>query len=69
MEQILNMVLRIFMRKMVNKGVNKGIDLVAGKGKPRNQLTPEEQAQADAARQTAKRARKAAQLARRMGKF
>lgn len=63
--QIINMVMRLFFRK----AVNKGIDMAAGKGKQKGQMTPEERAQAQTAKEMTKRARQVAKLARRMGKF
>ncbi len=63
--QIINMLLRMFMRK----AVNKGIDMAARRGKPPAEMTPEERAQAQIAKQTAGKAQKLARLARRMGRF
>ncbi|MDP2062691.1 MAG: hypothetical protein Q8Q63_04400 [Phaeovulum sp.] len=67
-EQILGRVMRLFGRRAVNLGINKGIEVAARRGKPEAEMTPEDQAQARAARQTAKRARQAVRLARRLGK-
>ncbi len=63
--RIINMLLRMFMRK----AVNKGIDMAARRGKPPAEMTPEERAQAQIAKQTAGKAQKLARLARRMGRF
>jgi hypothetical protein len=67
-DSIVNTILRIFTRKAVNWGVNKGIDTVAGKGKPPGQMTHAERDMAAKARQTAKLARKAARVTRRIGR-
>lgn len=67
-DQIVTMISRIFLRKAVNWGLNKGIDTVAGKGKPRGQMNDSEKRLADNARHTAKMARKAARITRRLGR-
>lgn len=67
-DQIVTMISRIFLRKAVNWGINKGIDTVAGKGKPPGQMTEGEKRLADNARHTAKMARKAARITRRLGR-
>ena len=67
--QILNMVLRIVMRKAINKGIGAGIDKVAGKGKPSRDMTPEERQQAQAAKDTTKRAKHTNRIFRRFGWF
>ncbi|WP_457646168.1 hypothetical protein [Profundibacter sp.] len=63
--RIINMLLRMFMRK----AVNKGIDMAARRGKSPAEMTVEERAQAQKAKQTAGKAQKLARLARRMGRF
>ena len=63
--RIINMLLRMFMRK----AVNKGIDMAARRGKPPAEMTTEERAQAQIAKQTAGKAQKLARLARRLGRF
>lgn len=67
--QIFTMISRIVMRKLISKGVNKGIDHVAGKGKPRAEMTQAERVQARKGRQAAKRARQAARMTRKIGRF
>ena len=68
MDRILNMVINMFLRKVIGKGVDAGINYAVGRGKPAQDLTPEEQAQTREAQVVAKRARQAASLARRLGK-
>lgn len=68
LNQLWKMVLRIFIRKGVNWGMNKGIDYVARRGKSPADMTPQDHAQANQARQMAKRARKAARITRRIGR-
>jgi hypothetical protein len=65
MDRIINMIINQVIRRFVNIGVNKGIDYAARKGKPAEKLTP---AQSNAARETAKRARQAAKITRRLGR-
>ncbi|MEJ2022022.1 MAG: hypothetical protein P8X43_08290 [Maritimibacter sp.] len=45
-ERLLMMFLRPLIRRLVNRGVDAGIDRVAGKGKSRDEMTPEERQQA-----------------------
>jgi hypothetical protein len=66
MNGLINMVLRRLFRQAVNRGISGGINLAAGKGKPAAEMTPQERQQAAGAKQTAKRARQAARLSRRM---
>ncbi len=68
LNQIVNMVTRIFIRKGVNWGIKKGTDAVVHRGKTPAAPTPAQDAQARQARDIAKRARKAAQLTRRIGR-
>lgn len=56
------------LRKAVTKGITAGIDQVARRGKPADQMTPEDHAQARRARYLAKRARQAARITRRFGR-
>ncbi|MFN4131372.1 MAG: hypothetical protein ACK4GC_16370 [Paracoccaceae bacterium] len=66
--QIINMVTRIFVRKGVNWGINKGTQMVSKRGKPAAAPTQAGSPQSAQARETAKRARKAAAITRRMGR-
>lgn len=67
-EQIANMLLRRAVRSGTDLAIRKGSEMLAGKGKPADEMTAEEQQQVRAAQEAAKRARKAAQLARRLGR-
>lgn len=68
LNQIINLITRIFVRKAVNSGINKGIDFAARRGKAAKDMTPAEHAQANSAREMAKKARKAARVTRRLGR-
>jgi hypothetical protein len=68
MDRIITMVINQVIRRFVNIGISKGIDLVAGKGKPAAQMTPEEKTQARQGHETAKNARQMAKMARRLGR-
>ena len=63
---------RLFNRAM-SKGINAGIGKVTGAGKgggkAYSDLSPAERAELKRARETDKRARQAARVTRRMGKF
>ncbi|MHA6323881.1 hypothetical protein [Roseivivax sp. CAU 1753] len=67
--QIINMIMRTVMRNVINKGVNVGIDKAFGKGKARDDMTPEERQRADGAKKHAGNAQKAMRMARRAGRF
>jgi hypothetical protein len=74
LSQIFDTILRVVLRRAVSTGINKGIDLATGKGRagggaaPSGPATAAGRAQAQKARETAKLARKAAQLTRRLGR-
>ncbi len=68
LSRIINMIINMVVRKLVGKGVDAGINYAVGKGKPAAEMTPEELAQAQDAKQTAKRARQAANLVKRIGR-
>ena len=64
MEKLIQMVMNLILKK----GINMGIDQLARRGKPASEMTAEDRAQAASAKQTAKRARQAANLARKLGR-
>jgi hypothetical protein len=68
LSRILNMVINMVIRKLVGRGVDAGINYAAGRGRPAEDMTPEEAAQAQEARAISKRARQAAGLAKRLGR-
>ena len=68
LSRIINMIINMVLRKVVGKGVDAGINYAVGRGKPAEELTPEERAQGQEAKALAKRARQAAGLARRIGR-
>jgi hypothetical protein len=59
--QLINMGMRMLMRK----GMSKGVALMANKGKRPEDMTPEERAQAKNAQQTAQKAQRGLNAARR----
>lgn len=68
LNQLWNMVLRIFIRKGVNWGINKGMRHMSRGAKGAGHSGAAGHAQNQQARDMAKRARKAAQLTRRIGR-
>jgi hypothetical protein len=56
------------LKRLMGRAINAGIDRVISGGKDRRTMTPDERAQHDAARQTARRARQASRLASRIMK-
>ena len=64
--QIINMVIRMFMRKAINKGIDAGAGMVARR-RGTDENDPEAaRAQDASARNTAKQAKRAMRLGRRM---
>ena len=73
LNRLINMIVNIVMRKMLNFGINKGMGAVSKRGRsadasadePDRPKTAQEQRMAQDAKEAAKRARKAANIARR----
>lgn len=65
--QIIRMLMRIF-RPFINRGINAGIDYAARRGKPAEEMTPEERKQAAQGKEMTRRARQMARMGRRMGR-
>ena len=65
----MNRIVQMIMRQVMSRGINAGIDRVAGGGKQRANMTPEERAQAKRGQENGKRAKQMAKLTRRFGKF
>ena len=57
--------IRIGMRMLMNQGINKGVEMAANRGKRPEDMTPEERAQAQAAKGQAQKARRGLGLMRR----
>ena len=68
MDRIIQMIINAVLRQLVNRGVKSGIDYATRSGKSASDLTPQERAQSQDAKALAKRARQAANLARRLGR-
>ncbi len=66
MDKLLQMIFHRLLGHVMKRGISAGITHVAGGGKPKSEMTPEERTQAQSAKDTAKRARQAANIARRM---
>ncbi|NDW51882.1 hypothetical protein [Aliiroseovarius sp. PrR006] len=64
--QLINMVIRMVTRRLINKGVNTGIDIAARKGRQVEDMTPEQQKEAQKARDLAKRGRKTMRIGKRL---
>jgi hypothetical protein len=65
MDRLIQMIINTLLRQVINRGVKTGIDRLAGGGKPASQMTPEERQQSQG---IARKARQAANLARRLGR-
>ncbi len=66
--RLINMVINTVLRRFINTGINKGMNFAAKRGKSNADMTPNDHAQANAGRDMAKRARKAARVTRRLGR-
>lgn len=67
--RLINMMIRMVLRPIINRGVNAGIDAVAGRGKRREDMTPEEREQAASAKDTTRNARRAVRMGRKIGRM
>lgn len=67
-ERLVTMVINTVTRRLINLGINKGIGAVSRKGKPADKRTAADKTQSQTARETAKRARQAAKITRRLGR-
>jgi hypothetical protein len=68
MDRIITLIINKLFRRSAKTSVAKGITAVAAKGKTAPHGTKLAKAQGNTARETAKRARQAAKLTRRMGR-
>ena len=66
MDRIIQMILNRFLGRLVNTVVDKGIDYASRRGKPAEDMTPEELQQAREGKDMAKRAREVSKLTRRI---
>ena len=66
MDKFLQMVLNTFLKRIVNLAVERGVNHFAGKGKPSDEFTPEERAQARRGRDAAKQAGDIAKMVRKI---
>ena len=62
--RLINMVINTVLRRFINTGIN----FAAKRGKSNADMTQNDHAQANAGREMAKRARKAARVTRRLGR-
>lgn len=68
LNRFMNLVIAIVARRVINAGINKGIELFSRRSKPSPPPTSEDEKHRLEARATAKRARQAAKLTRRIGR-
>lgn len=67
-DRLITMVVNVVLRRLINAGISKGIGLWSRRGKASGPVVPPEARHHDAARETAKRARQAAKITRRLGR-
>lgn len=65
----LDRILRMILGRVMNRGINAGIRHATNRGRDPQDMTPEERSRARDGRETAKRARQAMKITRRMGRF
>lgn len=65
-DQVIRMLMRLFMRRGINAGINHGSRYLAGRGKPEEDMTPEERANAQNIRKQANSARRILNMGRRL---
>ena len=68
MDRILQMIINSVLRQVVNRGVNAGFSRLSGSRKSRNDMEPDVIDGDRATRDAEKRARQAANLARKLGR-
>ncbi len=68
LDRLINMVVNVVMRRLINLGINKGIGMFSKRGKPSGPVVSTEAKHRQEARETAKRARQAAKITRRLGR-
>ena len=71
---LINMVIRIVMRQVIGRGINAGIDMATRRrsegGAPgQGEAAPQDRRQAAEGRETARRAKQAMRVTRRIGRF
>lgn len=66
MDKIIQMLINMVMRKGMDIAMNKGADLIAGRGKSPEDMTPEEREMAKRGRQAAKQMKKGLKMGRKL---
>lgn len=67
--QLINMVVRMVLRPLLNRGINAGINRASRGRAPADETPAQKALREQNANETSKRARQAAKLGRRMGRF
>jgi len=67
-DRFFNMVVNVVTRRIINLGITKGINWFSRRGGPASPAMPADARQRQHARETAKRARQAAKITRRLGR-
>jgi len=68
MDRIIQMIINMVLRQVINRGLRTGIDYATRGGKPLEQMSPGERQQTQSGKEMARRARQAANLAKRLGR-
>jgi hypothetical protein len=69
LDRIISLILRQLLRRLIGKGVNAGIGMAARRGGQGAKMTEEKRRSAGDTGRTTRRARQAARLLRRFGRF
>jgi hypothetical protein len=66
MDKIIQMLINMVMRKGMDVAMNKGADLIAGRGKSPEEMTPAEREQAKRGRQAARQMKRGLKIGRKL---
>lgn len=67
-DRLINIVINTVVRRIVNAGINRGTRWLSGRGRAAGPVVSPEEVHRKQARDTAKRARQAAKITRRLGR-
>jgi hypothetical protein len=68
LDRFFNMVVNVVTRRLINSGINKGLNWFSRRGAPGSPVIPADVKHRQQARETARRARQAAKITRRLGR-
>ena len=66
MDRLIQMIINMVMRRGIDMAMHKGADLIAGRGKSPEEMTPEERHQAKQGRRMAKQMKRGLKIGRKL---